>query len=362
MKKINLKLIILLILSIASIIFTYNDYFLYKTPILKITNIDNVLQESTIKGEDYYNQIITGKIMNGKYKGNILTVKNTASTSNVYGDTIKNNSELFIEVSSDGTKAIRITNIKRDKYLVILLVIFIDLIILTAGKKGLKTLGSLLGNIIITGIAIFTFKNNYKTLNMLLLYFIVSIIFIIFSLYITNGKSKKTLSAIISSIASLFISFGLSFLLIKIYGKDISIWTMEYIEVVYDYENFFYVSILLCGLGAIMDIAITISSSLNELIVKNPKIDRESLIKSGKEISKDIVGTMTNVMLYTCYTPVIPTVLLAVKNNITIANAISLYGSLELIIVLCSCISIVLTIPISLYISIFILHNLEVRK
>ena len=176
MKKINLKLIILLILSIASIIFTYNDYFLYKTPILKITNIDNVLQESTIKGEDYYNQIITGKIMNGKYKGNILTVKNTASTSNVYGDTIKNNSELFIEVSSDGTKAIRITNIKRDKYLVILLVIFIDLIILTAGKKGLKTLGSLLGNIIITGIAIFTFKNNYKTLNMLLLYFIVSII------------------------------------------------------------------------------------------------------------------------------------------------------------------------------------------
>ena len=362
MKKINLKLIILLILSIASIIFTYNDYFLYKTPILKITNIDNVLQESTIKGEDYYNQIITGKIMNGKYKGNILTVKNTASTSNVYGDTIKNNSELFIEVSSDGTKAIRITNIKRDKYLVILLVIFIDLIILTAGKKGLKTLGSLLGNIIITGIAIFTFKNNYKTLNMLLLYFIVSIIFIIFSLYITNGKSKKTLSAIISSIASLFISFGLSFLLIKIYGKDISIWTMEYIEVVYDYENFFYVSILLCGLGAIMDIAITISSSLNELIVKNPKIDKESLIKSGKEISKDIVGTMTNVMLYTCYTPVIPTVLLAVKNNITIANAISLYGSLELIIVLCSCISIVLTIPISLYISIFILHNLEVRK
>ena len=362
MKKLNYKLIILFLLSIFSIIFTYNDYFLYKNPILKVDNIDNVVQESTINGEKYYNQLITGTIMNGKYKGNTLTVKNTASSSSVYGDMIRENSELFVEISTDGTKAIRITNIKRDKYLVILLVIFIDLIIVTAGKKGLKTLGSLLGNIIITGIAIFTFKNNYKTLNMLLLYFIVSIIFIIFSLYITNGKGKKTLSAIVSSIASLFISFGLSFLLIKIYGKDISIWTMEYIEVVYDYENFFYVSILLCGLGAIMDIAITISSSLNELIVKNPKIDRVSLLNSGKEISKDIVGTMINVMLYTCYTPVIPTVLLAVKNNITIANAISLYGNLELIIVLCSCISIVLTIPISLYISVFILHKTEVKK
>ena len=130
---------------------------------------------------------------------------------------------------------------------------------------------------------------------------------------------------------------------------------MEYIEAVYDYENFFYVTILLCGLGAIMDISITISSSLNELIEKDPNIKRKALIKSGREISKDIVGTMTNVMLYTCYAPVIPIVFLAIKNNMKLFDALTFYGEVDLIAVFTSSISIVLAIPISLFIAINIL-------
>ena len=137
---------------------------------------------------------------------------------------------------------------------------------------------------------------------------------------------------------------------------------MEYMEIVYDYKNFFYVNVLLCGLGAIMDIAITISSALNELIIKNPKISKESLIKSGKEISKDIIGTMSTVMLYTCFTPVIPTIFLAMKNGVILSRAFNLYGMLDLVIVLCSSISIALSIPISLYVSTFILKRKEKLK
>ena len=161
---------------------------------------------------------------------------------------------------------------------------------------------------------------------------------------------------------SLFVSFGFAFLVIKIHGRDVSIWTMNYIEYVRDYENYFYVCILLSGLGAIMDIAITISSSLNELIIKDPNIRRKALIKSGREISKDIVGTMSNVMLYTCFTPIIPLTFLAVKNNMPLIRAINYYGEIELIVVLCSCISIVLAIPISLYTSTFILKGKKEGK
>ena len=232
-----------------------------------------------------------------------------------------------------------------------------DLIVLIAGKKGIKTLFSFFTNVIITILAIVLFKSNYKQINMLGLFIIISIVFIILSLFITNGKSKKTLAAIISSITSLFLSFGLSFILLKIYKNDLNIWSMEYIDAVQDYYNFFYVCILLCGLGAIMDISITISSSLNELIEKDPKIDRLNLIKSGKVISKDIVGTMINVMLFTCYTSVIPTVLVAIKNALPLATALDFYASLELTIVLCNCVGIALTIPVSLYISILILNK-----
>lgn len=356
--KLRVKLIILFVLSIISIIFVYNDYFLYSTPIVKIINIEEEKHDS-IKDE-YYNQIITGIIQNGKYKGNIIEVSNKTSKSGVYDEQIHKNTEIFVELSNDGTRVNSISGIKRDKYLVILLVIFLDLLLIVSNKKGFKSLLSLFINIIITIISIIIFQNNYKSINILLLYLLVAIIFIILSLYITNGKSKKTLSAIISSILSLFVSFTLSFLIIKLFGKDITIWTMEYIEVIYDYENFFYVSILLCGLGAIMDISITISSALNELIKKDPKIEVSSLINSGKEIAKDIVGTMNHVMLYTCYSSIIPLVFLALRNGMILANAISFYGNLELITVLTTCISIVIAIPISLYTSIFILK--EVRK
>ncbi len=361
-KNLKIKIIILAIFSIVSIIFVYNDHFLYKTPILKVSEVTNEDKELTVFRETYCNQLIKGVIKNGKYKGKIMDATNLVSETGVYGEIVKKGDELLVEISSDGTEVLEITGVKRDKYLVILFVLFVDSLILVAGKKGILTFVSFVINVIVSALAIFIFQRKFNTLNLLLLYMAVSVFFIVLSLFITNGRTKKTLSAISASIASLFISFGLSFILIKIYGKDISIWTMEYIEAVYDYEKFFYVSILLCGLGAIMDISITISASLSELIARDPNITKKALIKSGKEISKDIIGTMINVMLYTCYTPMVPLVFLAIKNNMSLTDALTLYGEVDLIAVFSSSISIVLAIPISLYIATLILAPKAVRK
>jgi len=355
MKKI--LLVLMAILSIASIVFVYNDHFLYKTIIMKVTDVTDVKDGEESSGELIYKQSIKGVIKNGEYKNNKIETTNEYSKSLVFEDKIEKGNELFIELSSNGKSVITITGIKRDKYLAILSIIFIDLIILIAGRKGLKTLLSLFINIGITLAAIIYIMNHSKTVNILIIFFSISILFAILSLFITNGKSKKTLTAIVSSIISLIISFGLSYLLIKIFEDNIYIWNMSYIEAVHDYNNYLYVSVLLCGLGAIMDISITITSALSELIRKNPKIKKEALIKSGRVISKDIVGTMINVMLFTCYTSVIPTIVIATKNKIPFTNAMDFYGGLELMIVLCNCIGIVLTIPISLFISIWILSK-----
>ena len=356
MKKINYKVIIILIISLAGIIFSYNDYFLYNIPILKITNVDTKVDTEGYE-ENYYTQNITGVIKNGKYKDKEYKTTNYYMESLVYEDRLDKGSEVFVEISNDGNNILSIEGIKRDKYLVILLVIFIDLILFIAGKKGIKTLASFFINVGITTGAILIYMHNTDSINVILLYLLVSLLFIITSLFITNGKGKKTFAAIVSSIISLLVSFGLSFLIIKLHEENLYIWTMDYIEAVNDYYGYLYISVLLSGLGAIMDVSITISSSLNELIVKDPNIDKISLFKSGSIISKDIVGTMINVMLFTCYTSVIPTVILAVKNNMSLFNALDFYGSLELSVVLCTCISIVLTIPIALYTSIFILYK-----
>ena len=346
--------IVLFILSLSIIVFVYNDYFLYKIPILKIKNIDVIEKSNNMNKEKIYEQTITGIVLNGKYKNQTYTIKNNTSKSGVYDEQIHKNSELLLNIDKD---KISIIGIKRDKYIAILLILFVDLILIVGKAKGIKTLISLIINLIISAIVIFIYMRNYNNINILLLFIPISVLFIIISLCITNGRSKKTLSAIISSIISLFISFILSFIIIKLYGKSIPYWNMEYIEIISDYKNLYYVNILLCGLGAIMDIAITMSSSINELIEKNNNISLESLLKSGKEISKDITGTMTNVMLFTCYTSVVPMFLLSLKNGVTIANTVRMYGQIEMIRVLTSSISIVLAVPISLYISIYVLKR-----
>jgi len=355
------KLIIVFLFSFLSILFVYNDHFLYKRSILKIDSIKEKTDDNETTKEKHITQTIFGTIKNGKYKGKKVKVMNHTSTSGVYDEQIHKHSEIFVEVKSNDT-AIGINGVKRDKYIAILLIIFIDSIVLVAGRKGIKTLVSLFINILISFLAIYLFQKHARTWNMLLLYLIISIIFVTSSLLITNKKSRKTLAAIISSIASFAISFSLAFLIIKLYKKPIPYWTLEYIEAVHDYENFFYVTILLSGLGAIMDIAITISSSLHELIIKDPSIKLHNLVKSGKEICKDIIGTMNNVMLFTCFTSIIPMTFLLMKNNIVLGDAIKMYSQVELIVVLTSCISIVLAIPISLYISTIILHPSKRRN
>lgn len=358
MKKLSRKITIyitLVIFSILAIFLTYNNYYIYNTTILKISNLTNIPIENT----EQYEQHIEGVIQNGKFKGNTLKFNNKSSISGVYDEQLNNSSELFVELSDDGTSITKITGVKRDKYVVILLVIFINLIIYVGQSKGYKTLLTLLINLLITLLAMYFYIFTNLKLNIMYLFIPISLLFIIISLTICSGRNKMTYAAIISSIVSLIVSFGISFIILKIYNGSIHYQNLDYINVLDDYEGIFYLNIMLSGLGAIMDIAITMSSSINELISKDNNISYTALKKSGQEISRDILGTMTNVILFTCYTSVIPIVLLAIKNMSPIFYTIETYGQLEMIRVLTGCISIVLSIPISLYISLLVLKKVN---
>ena len=120
--KFKYKVLILLIFSLVSVIFVWNDYYIYKTPILRITDVQNTLQKDSSSREDYYEQKITGIVKNGKYKGNIYTTDNIYSYSGVDNDQYKKNMELLVNISKDGKHISKIIDIKRDKYIVFLLI------------------------------------------------------------------------------------------------------------------------------------------------------------------------------------------------------------------------------------------------
>jgi len=50
-------------------------------------------------------------------------------------------------------------------------------------------------------------------------------------------------------------------------------------------------------LGAVMDVAISIASSIQEIKIANPNYSVQHLFKSGMNVGRDIMGTMTNTLV-----------------------------------------------------------------
>ena len=101
-----------------------------------------------------------------------------------------------------------------------------------------------------------------------------------------------------------------------------------------------------------MDVAITISAAMAELLEKNKKISAKKLTKSAKEIGKDIMSTMTGVLFFTYLSAGLPVFILAIRNGFSIHNYITSNFSLELTRFLVGSIGIIMTIPISSHITV----------
>ena len=347
MKKENdfIKWIIIVIVSILIILFTYNDDFLYTNKIIKVSKID-VKNEEVLKNnlglkETHKELIIYGTVTNGKNKGKLEKYEYEELSSSIITNKYKVGDKLIIKNNE-------IDTLKRDVYLVSLILLFIISLYLVSNYKGLLALVSVILNISIFYIGLLLY---FKGFNLFFLCLLESIIFTVLSLFLAAGNNKKTYSAIIS----VFITTLIVILLTVIIGsitkyKGISFNNLEFLTV--PINDVFLSMLIIGGLGAIMDVCITISSSINELVCNNKKISTKELIKSSNEIGIDIMGTMINVLFFTYLCGELPIFVLAIRNGVTVYNTIKIFFSLGITRFLIGSIGIALAIPISQFISI----------
>ena len=59
---------------------------------------------------------------------------------------------------------------------------------------------------------------------------------------------------------------------------------MEYLGSIGNPEDLFLTEVMFAGLGAIMDVAVTLAASMEELIRKKPNISMKALFRSGREV------------------------------------------------------------------------------
>ena len=114
-------------------------------------------------------------------------------------------------------------------------------------------------------------------------------------------------------------------------------------------------------LGAIIDIAVTITACSVELIRKTPDISTKALVDSAKEVADDITGTMINVVFFTNLAAIIPIFIISMRNDIGFVTVLKYDAFFEITRFLAGAIGILITIPLSVMASSMFLRRGEKR-
>ncbi|WP_430392838.1 YibE/F family protein [Bacillus suaedaesalsae] len=360
----NRMLVFLLLISfVGSIYFVHNNHFLYERPIAKVikTNIEETTKvtDSNENEDQLYMQSIVAEVKNGKEKGKEIYLENEYSRSKAFDNEFHVGNELFIKIDQDIDEGAKLTgtilDVKRDKYLMMIAWVFIFVLLLVGKRQGLLSIISLIVNAIILSYALDIYLQNSDQ-SLIWICCISVILFTVISLLLVNGFNEKTFAAIIATLLGTFISLLITYIVLVLTDEK----GLRYEELQFitrPYRVVFMAGLFIGSLGAVMDVAITMSSSLFSLYEKNNDISIKALIKSGMEIGRDIMGTMTNILFFAYVSGSIPILLLYFKNASPFGYTLSINLSLEMARALAGGIGIVLTIPIGLYITIFFINR-----
>lgn len=360
--------IILISCFICSLLFVFNNYSLYERSIAKVvqTNIEEVTKVNDMNGSEdtLYTQSIIAEVKNGEEKGKKIHLTNEYSQSKAYDHKFQNGNELFVKIDehaeTDAELTGTILDVKRDKYLLLVTWVFIFVLLIVGKKQGLFSFISLIINAVLLSFALEIYIHTSDQ-SLLWICGISVVLFTVISLLFANGLNDKTYAAIVATLLGTFISLLIAYLVLLVTGeRGLRYEEMQFIT--RPYRLVFMAGLFLGSLGAVMDVAITMSSSIFGLYEKNNNISVKAMITSGMEIGKDIMGTMTNILFFAYVSGSIPTLILYFKNAAPFGYTVSLTLSLELARALAGGIGIVLTIPIGLYTTIFFVNRKRARQ
>ncbi|MGR6903339.1 MULTISPECIES: YibE/F family protein [Lysinibacillus] len=235
---------------------------------------------------------------------------------------------------------------------VLLAVILCVLMVLVGGRQGIRSFLSLFLNFGVLFVTIFLMTNPKNS--PIILTFIACTIISCISLFYINKTNSKTITAFISTMVTivvllLFITFVTEKSMIQGFGEEsteeISIFSL-YIGV-----NFVQIGasvIIMSTIGAIMDVAISIATSMHEIFYRNPSISRKKLFAAGLSIGRDILGTDTNTLFFAFFGGYLSLLIWFKDLSYSIGEIVnSKVFSAEMTTIFCAGIGIALIIPIA---------------
>ncbi|EAR56830.1 membrane protein, putative [Photobacterium sp. SKA34] len=323
----------------------------------KVENIidENVFEDDLAPGIYRGTQRLKIKVLEGEHANETVEINNPLSRQH----------NVLLDKGSEFILMIRETihgshfwafNHQRTTPIYTMAAVFIGLILFFGGRAGLNAVISLYFTAaLIIGVLI---PAIFDGINPALVTIELMAIKIVVNFILVSGYNKKSLCAILGTLVGVIMAgifaqtFGEWAHLSGIYldkGEDvIYLATENPIQV----RWLMFVTIMIAALGAVMDVAISIASSYQELQQANPKLTPKQLMLASMNIGKDIMGTMTNTLILAFAGSSLTTIMMVWGLSMPVEQFMNTpVIALSIIHGLAGSIGIVLTIPFTAFIA-----------
>lgn len=334
-----------------------DEYAEYEKGVVTQVLTDNTEPDEVAEGNARGEQTLLVEVTSGRYKGETLKVSNFAGP--LYGAPVSEGDGVVMIISTyeDGSHTATVYEYNRILALAIVVLLFVAATVAVGGQTGAKSLVGLA----ITVVCLFwvLIPMLMKGAPTLLSVFLVCALVAIVSFVILGGVSKKIICACLATICG--VAIALLFGLVAQSAARIDGMRMSDVEPLLQLRQtgtpislkyLLVGGIVISALGAVMDVAMSIASALSEIHEVDPKLGAKELFRSGMNIGRDMVGTMTNTLILafigSSFVIVIYLYSIGLQPYQLLSSA---YMAVEVISGIASSIGVILSVPITAFIS-----------
>ena len=271
---------------------------------------------TTVNTSEDVDQIINFRILSGKFRGETVQVDNIW-TGRAFSDrVIRKKDVLFLEMPlrrqakttvGDIRDDVRMLEYFRTPFLLYLAGVLGILIIVVAGMKGIRAILTLF--VTAFGILYILVPLTLKGFNPIAVALLVAALLTLTTFVLIAGFSFKVISGVLGTLGGLIAVGILSIIsqkaliltgLAQEFGfleLGIALWRTPESHY-WDFKGILAAGMILGAVGAMMDVGMSISSSVYEVKQVNPNLTVRQAIRVGLNVGRDIMGTMADTLIF----------------------------------------------------------------
>ncbi len=278
------------------------DYAEYENAVVTQILSDGAEPDETADGGYRGEQLLLAEVKTGQYAGETMQVYNYVSP--LFGAPLQvgDGCTLVISTYESGDVSATVYEYNRTTPVIIVLGLFLAITVLVGGKTGAKSLIGLLFTV--AGVFWLLFPALMKGAPTLPATFALCVYVAAVSFVILGGVEKKTVCAWLGTVAGMALALLFALLsqkLLRIDGlrsADVEpLLQLRQTGTPVGLRGLLAAGVILSALGAVMDVAMSLSSALAEVHAADRTMDAKALFRSGMNIGRDMVGTMTNTLI-----------------------------------------------------------------